>query len=251
MLKLRVARGRRRREYMPISGVDREEHAAGYRVWPKRASMFLVGPRGLHLETRFLWACHAHDQAEFRLPWPRNLFNNGLRRWISLGIVRPHRKAATAELPKKLAHRALVPVQPEILLQPIAQIGSPPPDNLVRAGLRTRLDQRCDRLPWFGGKLRRTARRLPVLQTRKALRIIPVDPIAQRLAIHSAAARRRGPIGAFHHQRQCQHPPRRRRAPHSSRCMTQLRSRQILPGDFNPRHPPLRSTFADRTRFRL
>src|ERR1019366_1038155 len=113
------------------------------------------------------------------------LFNNGLRRWISLGIVRPHRKAAIAELRKKLAHRALVPVQPEILLQPIAQIGSPPPDNLVRAGLRTRLDQRCDRLPWFGGKLRRTARRLPVLQTRKALRIIPVDPIAQRRAIHS------------------------------------------------------------------
>jgi hypothetical protein len=46
----------------------------------------------------------------------------------------------------------------------------------------------------------------------------------KRLAIHPATARCRRPIGAFHHQRQCQHPPRRWRTPGPARGMTPFSS---------------------------
>lgn len=130
------------------------------------------------------------------------------------------------------------------LLELVAQVDPTPADNLVCPRLRASLDQRYQRLLLIPCELRWTTRGLAVLKSRKTFGIIPVDPIAKRLAVHSATPRRRRPINAFQDKRQGQYPTRRSGTLRSTRRLPQLGCRHFMPSDLDPRHhclPILRS----------
>jgi hypothetical protein len=135
-----------------------------------------------------------------------------LRRGVGLGMARPHRDPSETQTAHQLANAALVQLYHELAGDPLAQVDQSPTHDAILIGIRSATHPLGD----FRLLLRRqfrfraTAMRA-VGQADDTLGIEAVHPIAQGLAIHAALP---GGVAApmpVQHQRDRQHPPRRRR----------------------------------------
>jgi hypothetical protein len=160
------------------------------------------------------------------------------RCFILLGVARPHRNPAKPETTQQIADRALGQMHTPLFLDLAGQIDAPPANHPLFGELRTGPDpprhhRRLRRIE-FG---RRTRRPL-VGQTDKPPRIVAMHPIAQALPVHPAALRRLLPRAPVKHQRQGQHPARRRGILAIPRRPPKPGRIQFKTGDLNrSRHP--------------
>ena len=150
---------------------------------------------------------------------------------VRLRVLRAHRQAAKAERGKLLSHRALVHHDAELRLDPALQVDPPPTDHAVALRIGTVADQLRQTLLLCRAQQGRSARSDTARQSRKPFGIVPMDPVSQCLAIHTAGLSRRLAIYALHHQREGQHSPRRIRSPARPRRLAKPRCIQIQPCD--------------------
>lgn len=125
----------------PICSADHAGRAVGFRDWPRPASTFPAGRRGLRSGTRPRSACHMP-----RAVWPpppdrRSFFESLLGDVVSIRVTRPHRQAHEAELGQLRAHRTLLHDDPEHLLVPALQVLAPPPHHTVPLRIGTLFNQ--------------------------------------------------------------------------------------------------------------
>ena len=180
------------------------------------------------------------------------------RRLVLLRMERASRNPAKPEAMQQLAHRALGQADAPLLRDLARQIDTPPANHPVFGELWTGPHPPRHHRGLLAGELCRRTRRALVAQTAKPPRIVAMHPSAQALPVHPTVCRGLPAGAALKHQRQSQHPPRRRRIPaarrctplHAAarRCTPKPRRIQIPPRDLNcPSHPtPHISTYRDR-----
>jgi len=142
-------------------------------------------------------------------------------------MPRAHREPAVAELGQHLADRAFVQRNPEAPLQFVAQIHPPPTHHTVTNRIGAGLDQGLQRRGLFGRQFRLGTRRLEIVQTAEPFGVVAMHPVPQRLPIHPAGLGRRRAIRPVQHQRDRQHPTRRRTVLLPRRRRAKLQGRQI------------------------
>jgi hypothetical protein len=137
---------------------------------------------------------------------PRSFFERRDRLGLLAWMKRAGADVREADLLQDLADGALVIDDPEPLLDDALEIDPAPAhdtiDRTVRAGLHD-LGQ-CRQLR--RRQARRGAFRPTVLQALWPLRVKPMDPVAQRLAVHAAEPGRVRPVYPVKHCRQRQKP---------------------------------------------
>lgn len=128
---------------------------------------------------------------------------------ILLGMARANGDPGEVQPREKLADGALVHLHAEVPRDLVAQITAPPAHHLVHLPRRPGADPIGNLGFLRRGQLAlRPAVVRPVGQPLQALRVIAMNPVPQRLPIHSCRLCRLGPVLAFENQRQRQHPAR-------------------------------------------
>lgn len=135
-------------------------------------------------------------------------------RFLSLGVLFgiswPHRYPTEAEAMKQIADRTLGQLDPIALLDHVREVDPPPSHHAMFGQVRPVANQLRHlsflfrRQPWFGSG------RGSIMQPFQTFSIVAMHPVAQALSIHAAGGRRLLARFAVQHQRQGQHPPRRR-----------------------------------------
>lgn len=144
-------------------------------------------------------------------------------------MARAHREPAVAEPGQHLADRAFVQGDAEPPREFVAQIHPPPAHHAVTIRIGPGLDPGGEFRGLLGRQLRLRTGRLPIVQSAQAFGVVAVNPISQRLTVHPARLRRRLALRPLQHQRDRQHPTRRRTVPFPAGRPAQLARRQILP----------------------
>ena len=155
---------------------------------------------------------------------------------ILIGVLRADRYPAKAETAQQIADRAFGQRHAELPLDLGGQIDASPANHPVFGKLRAGADPLRHRRRLRRRQLRRRSRRPLVRQARQSFGIVAMHPIAQRLPVHAATRRRLLARGALNHQRQRQHPPRRRGILAARRRPSKSHRVQIRTGHRNRNH---------------
>ena len=112
-------------------------------------------------------------------------------------MLRTRADVAEAELVQQLSDIAGVVVHVEAFLDDALQVDAPPAHDAVNGGVRTLLDD-CGQVGLLLGRQPRWWSRRPLIEkTIGAGRVEPVNPVAQRLAVHAANPRGIGSVHPF------------------------------------------------------
>lgn len=130
-----------------------------------------------------------------------------------------------------LANGSLGQRHPENLGDFARQIGSPPTDDAIFRDIRPFADPIGQFLLLFRAQGLRPTRRLAGAQAGNTIRVIPDNPIPQRLAVHPRRCRRFAARLAFQNQSQRQQPPRDVRIIRPRRSKAKRRSIKISTGE--------------------
>ena len=176
----------------------------------------------------------------------RSFLEEFLRRGIALGMLRTHRHVAEAAIVQDTADRALTQVDLALLGDDPLQVHAAPANDAIDLQIGASLDDRVQIRQLILAQPRWTTAPGLVDQTRRALCVEPVHPVAQRLPVH--AGRRRGIRARLpvHHERDRQKAPSLGHVPALTRHPTQLLSALVLACD-RDRHvqPPIQKATSE------
>jgi len=121
-------------------------------------------------------------------------------------MLRPGADMGEVQFGKQSGYAALGIDDAKALLNHPLQINSPPADNAVDGRIRAGFDNLAKLLHLPIIQHTPPPRAFAVCQTSHSFFVEPVDPIAQRLAVHAADPRRIGPAHPVINRRQSQQP---------------------------------------------
>lgn len=169
-----------------------------------------------------------------------------LGRRISLRVTRAHREVSETKPMQQLTDAALMQVHTKGRGNFPPQVAATPAHDAVSLKHRSSTNPTGDfallwrrQLTWCAATVRAAK------QTGDPFGVVAVNPVPQRLALHSGLTRRRFSTLALQKQRNCQHSSRRSRILRTGCLPSQISRRQLQPRDLH-RHRCLNRYGDDR-----